>query len=339
MTLGTLERVDLRSVWTHEASDFTPWLAKEDNLAALGRVLGLDLELEGTEQGVGPYSADIVCKDTVSDRYVLIENQLEKTDHGHLGQLITYAAGLDAYTVVWIAAAFNEQHRAALDWLNERTAEGVNFFGLEIELWRIGESNVAPKFNVVSKPNDWTKQIAKAAKVEAGVTDLKRQQERYWKGVAECLRGESSRVTPRTPRPQHWADYAIGRSDFHLTVTISSWEDRIEAGLYIKGPEAEAHYHLLKREADAIEREVGLPLVWDPKPDAKYFWVCVRWEGEDSTRPVGFPRQHAQIASTLHRLHIAFADRVRALDAADYTPEQDAMPSETPDALGDAYAA
>lgn len=160
--LGRLIRVDLREAWQDEAAHFTPWLAQQENLELLGDALGIGLQLEATEQSVGPFAADILCKDPMRDQWVLIENQLEQTDHTHLGQIITYAAGLNAVTVIWIARKFVEQHRAALDWLNEVTAEGTDFFGVEVELWRIGESTaVAPKFNIVSKPNAWSKQIAK----------------------------------------------------------------------------------------------------------------------------------------------------------------------------------
>jgi len=160
--LGRLVRVDLREAWQDEAAHFTPWLAQQENLELLGDALGIGLELEATEQSVGPFAADILCKDPMRDQWVLIENQLEQTDHTHLGQIITYAAGLNAVTVIWIARKFVEQHRAALDWLNEITAEGTDFFGVEVELWRIGESSaVAPKFNIISKPNAWSKQIAK----------------------------------------------------------------------------------------------------------------------------------------------------------------------------------
>ena len=158
--LGRLEKIDdLRDVWKSEATDFTPWLAQ--NLALLGDAIGLDLELEGQELGVGPFRADILCKDTTSSAWVLIENQLERTDHTHLGQLMTYAAGLDAATIVWVAQRFTDEHRAALDWLNRITADGFHFFGLEVELWKIGESAIAPKFNVICKPNDWAKSVTR----------------------------------------------------------------------------------------------------------------------------------------------------------------------------------
>ena len=154
--LGRLERVDLRKIWPDEAQDFTPWLAKKENLALLDETLGLELELEETEQSVGAFSADIVCRDAASESLVLIENQIEPTNHTHLGQTLTYAAGLDAVTIIWIASKFRDEHRAMLDWLNEKTEAQLSFFALEIELWRIGNSAPAPKFNIVARPNDWT---------------------------------------------------------------------------------------------------------------------------------------------------------------------------------------
>ena len=150
-TLGRLQKVELREAWTTESGDFTPWLAKEENLSLLGETIGIELELESQEKDVGPFRADILCKDTATDNWVLIENQLERTDHTHLGQLLTYAAGLNAVTIVWIAERFTAEHRAALDWLNEKTDEKINFFGLEIELWQIGDSPIAPKFNIISQ--------------------------------------------------------------------------------------------------------------------------------------------------------------------------------------------
>ena len=161
--LGRLVRVNLRQVWVSEPADFTPWLAREENLKLLADSVGMDLVLEAEETDVGPFRADILCKNTLDNSWVLIENQLERTDHCHLGQLITYAAGLEAVTIIWVAERFTEEHRAALDWLNERTKEHIDFFGLEVELWRIGDSRIAPKFNIISKPNDWTQQVQNAA--------------------------------------------------------------------------------------------------------------------------------------------------------------------------------
>ena len=167
--LGRLEKIELRDIWRTEDQDFTPWLAQDNNISLLGDILGLDLEVEAQEKDVGPFRADILCKDTLNDSWVLIENQLERTDHKHLGQLITYAAGLKAVTIVWIAESFTDEHRAALDWLNSITDGDFRFFALEVELWRIGDSPAAPKFNVVSKPNAWTKTVGEATRrIERG---------------------------------------------------------------------------------------------------------------------------------------------------------------------------
>ncbi len=163
MSLGKLERVDLHDIWGHEASGFTPWLARDEHLAELGQTIGMKLELVGQEMGIGSFRADILCKDSLTQNHVIIKSQLENTNHTHLGQILIYAAGLGAKTVVWVAKQFNEEHRAAFDWLNNISKEDAKFFALEIELWRIGESPAAPKFNVVSKPNEWQRVVIGAS--------------------------------------------------------------------------------------------------------------------------------------------------------------------------------
>jgi hypothetical protein len=187
--LGRLERVDLRNIWVSEATDFTPWLARQENLAILADTLGLELELEAQERPVGPFRADILCKDVATDRWVLIENQLERTDHSHLGQLLTYASGLEAVTIVWIAARFTEEHRSTLDWLNKITDDRFRFFGLEVELWRIGDSPSAPKFNIISKPNDWSQSVAQAARAidESELSETRVMQREYWASLNQSL--------------------------------------------------------------------------------------------------------------------------------------------------------
>jgi hypothetical protein len=153
--LAKIERVDLREAWPNEAQNFTPWLA--ENIDELGEALGMDLEVEQTEAPVGGYSLDILATDLNSNRPVIIENQLEVTDHTHLGQLLTYAAGFDAGVIVWVTREFRDEHRQALDWLNQRTGEDTQFFGVAVELWRIAGSPPAPNFRLASTPNGWRK--------------------------------------------------------------------------------------------------------------------------------------------------------------------------------------
>ena len=224
--LGLLEPVDLRTVWTTEADDFTPWLAEPNNLNLLGDAIGIGLELEAQEKNVGPFRADLLCKDTATDHWVLIENQLERTDHIHLGQLLTYASGLNAVAIVWISKTFTEEHRSALDWLNEITDDRFNFFGLEVELWRIGDSAVAPEFNVISKPNDWTRTVARgASQVEAEALTPDRQlQLEFWAEFRRFLEGQELKFNPTKPRPQPWMNIALGRAGCRLQAVASTWD-------------------------------------------------------------------------------------------------------------------
>ena len=229
--LGKLQQVELRNIWTSEADDFTPWLAQEENLILLGDAIGIELELEAQEKNVGPFRADILCKDTATDNWVLIENQLEKTDHVHLGQLLTYASGLKAVTIVWIAKRFTEEHRAALDWLNEITDDRFNFFGLEVELWQIGSSEVAPKFNVVSKPNDWSKTVAAGASQikNTELTDSKILQRDFWAAFSDYVKEQGSNIKTTKPLPHHWMTIAIGRSGIRLNAIASLWDSVAES--------------------------------------------------------------------------------------------------------------
>jgi hypothetical protein len=259
--LGRLERVDLRYVWESEGGDFTPWLAQPDNLEILSDAIGIVLEHEATEKNVGPFRADILCRDTRTDNWVLIENQLSRTDHTHLGQLLTYAAGLEAVNIVWIAQPFTDEHRAALTWLNEITDDRFAFFGLEIEAWRIGDSPAAPKFNVVVKPNEWTRTISDAVN-QAAVSPTRQAYQEYWADFRSFLEQRQTPLKPTKPQPQQWMSFAIGRSYFHLNGVFSVQGQQLRAHLAVMGPDARAHFALLRRERDQIDRELGEPADW-----------------------------------------------------------------------------
>lgn len=271
MKLGRLERVDLRSVWVSEPEDFTPWLAEADNIGLLGETIGLDLEVETREKDVGPFRADILCKDTRTDQWVLIENQLERTDHTHLGQLLTYAAGLKAVTIVWVARHFTEEHRAALDWLNDITDERFHFFGLEVEAWRIGESPPAPKFNLVSKPNDWTRQVATgAARVAAeGLSETKQLQLEFWTAFRDYAEEHAQRIKVTKPLGQHWMSFSVGRSYFILSAIANADKDELRAEFVINHEESAVIYEWFSSQREQLEREVGESLGWYSVDDVK----------------------------------------------------------------------
>ncbi|MCA9968381.1 MAG: hypothetical protein KC423_29250, partial [Anaerolineales bacterium] len=198
--------MDLREVWQSESGDFTPWLARPENIALLGETIGLDLVVLAQEKEVGPFRADILCKDPTSEELILIENQLERTDHTHLGQILTYAAGLKTVTIIWVARRFTEEHRATLDWLNEITNEEFRFFGLEAEVWRIGDSAPAPKFNIVSQPNDWSRQVSnRAGKLSRGeLTPSRQLQLEFWTAFSAFVEEGTYRFRTIKPGPQNW---------------------------------------------------------------------------------------------------------------------------------------
>ena len=182
MKLGKLEKIkDLRSVWKHEANDFTKWLAEEENLNLLSDEIGIEIELISTEAKTGSFSTDILAVDPNTNNKIIIENQLEPTNHDHLGKIITYASGHDAKTIIWIVKEAREEHRQAIDWLNEHTDEEINIFLCKIELWKIGDSEIAPKFQIVSSPNNWSKTVKKSSdKMTTGMI-----QYNYWSRVKD----------------------------------------------------------------------------------------------------------------------------------------------------------
>jgi hypothetical protein len=287
-SLSDLVPVPLRDVWADEAAFFTPWLAKSENLKRLGDTLGIELELEDEEVAVGPFSADILCKDTADGSWVVIENQIEKTDHRHLGQILTYAAGLGAKTLVWVAAKFTDEHRAALDWLNEHTNEEISFFALEIEVWRIGNSSAAPKFNIVSKPNDWAKTVKMQASAssENRITEHKQLQFEFWTEFKKYVE-DHSKIKLQKPRYQHWTISTIGRSGFHLSAITSAWntitgsfgipEVRVE--LTLNSRSAKDQFSALEASKDEIQSKITLPLTWH-KTEANSCKIFVRRDGD-----------------------------------------------------------
>ncbi len=183
----------------------------------LGEALGMDLEVVQREAGVGAFSADILAKDTATDTFVVIENQLEATDHSHLGQLITYASGLDATTVVWISRIVREEHRAAMDWLNSKTPENTAFFAIEVELWQIGESDLAPKFNVVSRPNSFQKHTRQAQESAGNATSQFYFE--YFTALFAYIAEKAPQIKTMNPLPQKWTNISVGKTNYHLRVS------------------------------------------------------------------------------------------------------------------------
>jgi hypothetical protein len=320
--MGRLVQVDLRATWKGESTDFTPWLAQEGNIRLLGDAIGLELEVQSREQSVGQFWADIVCKDTASDAWVLIENQLERTDHNHLGQLLTYAAGLKAVNIVWIAQRFTDEHRAALDWLNEITEEQFNFFGIEIEAWRIGDSPVAPRFSVVCKPNDWAKTVREGAERSGSqLTATKQLQVEFWHGLRAHMEATGSRVRCQKGSPQAWMNHGIGRTGIHLTSIASVYSN--DSGSYDTGEvrvelvfeDANAKDNCAKILARKQEWQSRIPLeVHTHSLSAnKHARLFVRRDADITNRET-WPELHAWLKTNLELFHDTFEPMVRELE-------------------------
>lgn len=266
--LSKLERVPLREAWKHEASDFTPWLAQAENLDTLADAIGVsELELVAIEHWVGDFKLDILCTD--GDDQVIIENQLEKTNHTHLGQIIAYAAGVGAKKVIWVAESFRPEHSAALQFLNDNTTDDLSFFAVEVELWRIGDSPLAPKFEVVVKPNNWAKTGRAQAQAASTASPTKQLQLKFWTALVEHLSAAAPGIRPQKPQPQHWLNNSIGRSGIGLNMIANTRDERLGVELWLLDDKAKKHFaNLIAQKAD-IETKLGFELDWQELPDAR----------------------------------------------------------------------
>lgn len=257
--LAKLQKVELRDVWEHEALDFTKWLTQKENLDLLSRELGIDIKLDRPEASVGRFSVDILAEEENSGRKIIIENQLESTDHDHLGKIITYASGHDAEIVIWIVKDVKEEHQKAVEWLNEHTNENIGFFLIKIELWQIEGSNPAPKFEIIVSPNEWAKTI-KTSPAGGELTDTKLQQLDFWTKFKNYVRANDTRIRLQTPRPQHWYDVSMGSSDAHVALTLNTKENLLGCEIYIN--KSKELFKFLRARQEEMEREIGEKAEW-----------------------------------------------------------------------------
>lgn len=311
MGLGELKKIDLRKQWPHEALDFTKWLAKEENIQLLADELDILVEEIKVEEATGRYNADIVAKETNTGRVVLIENQLETTDHKHLGQILTYASAHDASIIVWLVKDYTEEHKQAIDWFNRNMPDSISFFLAQIELWQINDSLPAVKFNIISQPNNWAKTIKQAGRIEKGSpSELKLLQQRFWSEFKEFIyQGKDSTVLNlgRTPRPQHWYDISIGSSKAHISLTFNSKQEQIGCELYIKSDES--IYLNLKNNKDSIEKEIGSTLEWMDLPDSVAFRIVITKKC-NPLKEDNWPEYFNWLKETTEKFQKVFKDRI-----------------------------
>ncbi len=258
-------------MWHNEAVDFTPWLA--ENIEDLAEKIGMELEVVGQEVSVGPYSADILAKDVNTGNYVVIENQLEKTNHDHLGKSITYASVLNAKNIVWVATTFTEEHKKALDWLNDNTNEDLAFWGIQIELWQIGEDTASVRFNIVSQPSLDVKAIKKKSEVE---TESSKTQLQFWTRFCGKLQETKHISKLQTPKGRYWYDVSIGKSYIHLSNICNTWNNIVGVRLYIENKMANVYFPALLARKEEINKALGFEPTWDANPTAKDKTIAVQ---------------------------------------------------------------
>ena len=259
MAIGKLEEVDIRKLWKHEQYDFSEWLSKKENIENLNDILGLTLVDISKETYVGSYRCDLFAKDETTGIKVIIENQLEMSNHDHLGKIITYASGLDAKVVVWIVKEAREEHRSAIEWLNNNTNSNVNFFLIEIHAYKIGNSDNAPMFQVIEQPNDFIKNN-KSANSSDTMNKSQSQRVEFWNQFNNVLVERGKPFNVRKATTDHWYNVAIGTSDAHIEITLVNKDSVIGVELYIT--DNKELFDKLYQKKDEIEADLGLELDW-----------------------------------------------------------------------------
>jgi len=310
MKLDRIESVDIREQWLTEEREFTPWLAKEQNIQILADTIGIDLEVENTEVYIGSYKADIVAADS-DGRKVIIENQLEKTDHKHLGQIITYASGIGAKILIWICREVTDEHRQAIDWLNEITQSDTAFFACEIELWKIGESNPAPRFNLVSSPNDWSKTV-KSNPSKGELTPTKALHLEFWNSFKEFMTNSDTKLRLRTPRAQHWFSISVGKSKFNISLTTNTQLHKIGCELYIRGKNAKLAFAKINENKEEIEESLG-KLEWQELPEGQDCRIILYRNGNSKNKKQ-WSELHDWMKENAEKFYDTFSPIIKKLD-------------------------
>ncbi|MDI3477786.1 MAG: hypothetical protein PWQ59_1311 [Thermoanaerobacterium sp.] len=274
---GQLKKINPRNIWPNEARDFTPWIA--EHLEELGEALGMDFELTKQEAAVGDFSLDILANDLGRSRPVIIENQLTQTDHDHLGKLITYASGYDAGVIIWIAETIREEHRQALQWLNERTDEKTDFFGVTVEVIQIDNSLPAYNFKAVVFPNEWQKSTRKTT-TEQTTEKMERYRE-YFQLLIDTLRQNYHFTNARKGQPQSWYSFSSGITGITYGMSFALGKKaRVETYIDLGNKEQNKRlFELIFKKKKEIENQYGTPLTWEKLEEKRSSRIAMYRDG------------------------------------------------------------
>ena len=303
MKLGKLEEVDIRKVWPHEQYDFSKWLATEENIKELGDTLNLSLTDVETEKFVGNYRCDILCKDEITGKMVLIENQLEPTNHDHLGKIITYASGLDAAVVVWIVASARDEHASAIEWLNKHTDDEISFFLVEVHAYKIGDSDPAPQFKIIEQPNDFVK-IVKAVSKNSDMNESQKNRLEFWTQFNEVVDSQGKPFNKRKATTDHWYNVAIGSSDASISIDLVNKEHKIRVSLWIN--DNKDIFDALFQRKDEIETALGFGLEWNRLDNKKASYICTYIKELDFKKQDNYPMLMEQIVDLVLKMRNVF---------------------------------
>lgn len=274
---GEIKSVDIRELWPNEARNFTPWLA--DNIDRLSNAVGMDLEITTREADIGDFSLDLLAKDLGTGQPVVIENQFGATNHDHLGKIITYAAGVDATAVIWLTESVRDEHRQAIEWLNQHTDGEINFFAVVVEVIQIDESRPAVQFKPVVYPNEW--QNAARETAERPASPRMRAYQRFFQAVIDELREKHRFTRARAAQPQSWYFFPSGVQGVSYGTSFAQG-GRASAQLYIDQGDADSNKaifdSLAARRAD-IEEEFGASLEWERLDNRRASRIAAYREG------------------------------------------------------------
>ena len=326
---GKLEKVDPKAVWETLADKFTPWLGEESNLAQLGEAIGMDLQREEGDAQAGAFEAEIVCKDKADKGWVLIDTLAEADDRRPFGRMVVSATATEGATFVLISAGFSDRSKATLDWLNRNSGGGYDYFGVEIELWQIGDSNYAPRFNAVSKPSEGgggalAASAAAAPTAEPGGAETEIQSEaageaegeampenaEYWTAFGAVLTAGEGPFAAPEPTPQAQVSFPLEQPGCVLVTLIDTAEKRVGVYLQLSGEAAGANLRALHEQKAAIETEIDSPLEWREVPDKQEGFVMLRREEVDPGDRAAWTEQHGWLRDKLSAFHQAFAGRI-----------------------------
>lgn len=277
MEFGQIKKVELRNIWKNEASDFTPWLA--DNLDKLGELIGIELELIMKEASAGNFFLDILAKDIGRDRTVIIENQLESTDHKHLGQLITYASFYKAEVIVWVCKSVQEEHRSAIDWLNNNTNDKLEFYAVEVEVIQIDNSKPALNFKLKAFPNEWQKSTINSS--TNNETDTMTAYRDFFQKLIDDLRNKYKFTNAKVGQPQSWYSFSSGTTGIIYGASFARG-NKVRVDLYIDKGNAEMNksiFAALLSDKKNIEQQFKEQLEWEELPNKRASRIAIYRDG------------------------------------------------------------